>query len=210
MSNRWERMAPLTGVVFVILLVVSVFLPGSIPNSDATGAKVISYADAHKGSLTTSSVIIGFSLFFGLMFYGQLRGFLRRSPAVEQLAAISFGGAVLFAAGGGVVAGAQLALGDSPTKMDPAAAQALNVLARDLPMILFVGGGVLLFAAGLAIIKSRSLPAWLGWAGIVLGVVAVLPLGFIAVIGVALWTLATSIVLTLHTDTTEAEAEASS
>jgi hypothetical protein len=73
---------------------------------------------------------------------------------------------VLFAAGGAVTGGASLALADDPGKLDPAAAQTLNVLARDLAMILYAGLGLLMLAAGLAIVRSRLLPAWLGWVGI--------------------------------------------
>jgi hypothetical protein len=158
---------------------------------------VISYARNHGGALDASAVLIGFSLVFGLFFYGQVRAVLRRTAATESLAAVSFGGAVLFAAGGGVAAGTSLALADHPGRLTPAAAQTLNVLGRDLPMILFAGAGILMLAAGIAIVRSRLLPAWLGWAGIVLGVVGVLPVGFVAVLAAAAWTLAASVVMTL-------------
>jgi len=36
-----------------------------------------------------------------------------------------------------------------------------------------IGLGALMLAAGLHAVLSRSLPAWLGWAGIVLGIAAV-------------------------------------
>ena len=206
MSKSWTRWLPLTGVVFVILLLVSIFLPGSLPNGDASGAIVISYAKANQNRLTVSAIIIGFSLFFALVFYGQLRALLRSVPANEALATISFGGAVLFAAGGGVTAGAQLALADSPGALESGAAQALNMQLRDMALVLFAGLGVLLFAAGLAIVRSRILTAWLGWAGIVLGAVTVagaVPLGASVLLLGAVWTVATSIIMTLHADAVE-------
>lgn len=102
MESRVGRWSPLTGVLFVILLVVSVFLPGSLPSSAASGRAIIAYAQSQQTDLTVSSVVIGISLFVGLLFYGQLRWRLRYVPAADEWATISFGGAVLFAAGGGV------------------------------------------------------------------------------------------------------------
>jgi hypothetical protein len=198
MSDKLSRFVPLTGVVVVALLVVSAFLPGSMPSSSASGVQIIAYAKAHQNSLNASAFLIGLSLFFGLIFYGQLSGYVRSSPKGERLATISFGGAVLFAAGGGVAGGTSLALADSPQKLDPAAAQALYALMRDLPMILFVGVGVLMFAAGLAIVRSQLLPRWLGYAGIILGVITLLPLGFLALVIGAVWTLAASVAMMLR------------
>ena len=173
MTNRFSRVAPLTGVVFVVLLLISIFLPGSLPDGDASGANVIAYAKDNHTKLNVDAAIIGFSLFVGLFFYGQLRAFLRRIPDNEALASIAFGGAVLFTAGGGVIAGTQLALAESSGSLEPGAAQALNMMARDLAMVLFAGLAVLMVAAGLAPVRSRILATWLGWVGIMFGVVTV-------------------------------------
>lgn len=198
MRSTSARLVPMTGIVFVVLVVASSLLPGSLPKSTTTGASVIAYARHHTGSLDTSAVLIGVSLVFGLFFFGHLRAVLRQNGAAESLAAVSFGGAVLFAAGGGIAAGTSLALADHPRNLAPSAAQTLNLLGRDLPMILFVGAGILMLAAGLAIVRTGGLPVWLGWAGIVLGLVGVLPVGFIAILAAAIWTLAASIVLILR------------
>jgi hypothetical protein len=53
-------------------------------------------------SLLAGAYLIGLSLFFGLFFFGSLRGYLRRSAAAERLAAIVFAGGALFAVAGSV------------------------------------------------------------------------------------------------------------
>lgn len=53
-----------------------------------------------------------------------------------------------------------------------------------------------MFAAGLAILRSHLLPSWLGWVGVAFGVLAVLPLGLIALLLGGAWTLAVSIAMT--------------
>jgi len=210
MSRNWGRFAPLTGVVFVILVLISAFLPGDAPDSNATGAAVIAYAKSNQSRIDITAVVIAVSLLFGLLFYGELRRVLRQDPDNESLATVSFGGAVLFAAAGGLSGGLSLALADVPSKLDPAAAQTLNILLRDVPMVMFSGIGILMVAAGLAIVRSRVLAVWLGWAGIVLGLIAVLPLGFIALILGAVWTLVTSIVLTMRVELVATEETGSS
>jgi hypothetical protein len=52
----------------------------------------------------------------------------------------------------------------------------------------------MLLAFGLAILKSRLLPAWLEWVAFPLAVCALVPpAGFVALVGTGLWTLTASI-----------------
>ncbi len=194
--ERWYRLAPLAGLVFVALLIVATLLGGNPPDPNAAGTKVIAYYHSHRTRQEVAAYLIGLSLFFGLLFYGYLRTYLRSVPETAPLAALAFGGAVLFAAGGGVFAGAQFALADVPTHLDASSAQALNLVERDLSIFLQTAGiGVLMFAAGLAIVRSRLLPAWVGWFGIVFGIVSITPAAFIAFPAVGLWTAIVSVLL---------------
>ncbi len=123
--------------------------------------------------------------------YGWLRDYLRRDLATAWLANIAFGSAVLFAAGSGVSFGCQYALADVPGRLDPAAAQALNVLQSDL-FLFTEGPGIagLMVSAGIAIAAAKLLPAWLGWVGVVFGLIALTPLAFpICIIALGVWTL---------------------
>ena len=104
--------------------------------------------------------------------------------------------AALFAAGAIVYFNFDFALAVVPQHLAPAAAQALNVLALNMALAPSAGGFVFGIAAGLAIIRGGTLPAWLGWAAIVIGVVAVtsavilaLPLFALwaAIVGVVIW-----------------------
>jgi hypothetical protein len=55
---------------------------------------------------------------------------------------------------------------------------------------------VLVFAAGAAAVRHGGLPKWLGWLGIVIGVVAFTPAGFIAFLAAGIWILIVSVLLT--------------
>jgi hypothetical protein len=51
---------------------------------------------------------------------------------------------------------------------------------------------------GISVIRDGAFPKWMGWVLILLGVVAFTPIGFAAVIGLALWILIVSVMLTLR------------
>jgi hypothetical protein len=201
MSDRWSRLVPLTGVVFVALLVSTNVLVGSAPESTDSAAKVIAFYQSHQSKIELNAFLTGLSLFFGLFFYASLRDYLGRARASERLAATAFGGAVLFAVGGGLSAGLQFALADAPSKLAPATAQALNLLENDMTVFTLTAGiALLLMAAGIAIVRTRALPVWLGWLAIVFAVVALTPVGFFAFFATGIWTLIVSILIYTRQD----------
>lgn len=195
MPGRWKGRAPLLGIVFAALLVGSIALAWNTPNSDATGAKVLSYYQAHKSDVTASGILGALAAVFWLFFAGSLRDFLRRSGASDGLAATAFGGAILFAAGGALFSSLNFALGDVPSHLDPAAAQALNVLGNDLFFPIAAGGAVFALATGIAIVRAAVLPVWLGWVAIVIGVVSCSPAGFLAFFALLIWTVIASVLV---------------
>ncbi|HWF34716.1 MAG TPA: hypothetical protein VG295_05080 [Solirubrobacteraceae bacterium] len=196
MNDRWKRLAPLTGVALVVLLVAGGGLIGSEPKSGAGAAKVISFYHSHRTRVELSAYVTALSAFFGLFFYGILRDRLAQAEGAEGLASTAFAGAVIFAGAGVLSAGTQLALADVPGALSPSAAQALNLLENDLTLFaLGTGIAVLMMAAGLAILRGRQLPAWLGWSAIAFAVVALIPVRFVSLPLAALWTVAASVVL---------------
>jgi hypothetical protein len=193
--ERWARFEPVTGIVFAALLAVSILVGGSTPNSDATGKAVIDFYKANKGSQNASAIFgaiaVIFFVFFGVTLFNRLRTRLAGSPLpVAGLVGVS-----LIAIGAGIFSGLTLCLTDVPDKIDPSAAQALNVLNNDLFAPFVLGIAVFLIANGLAIARGGTLPRWLGWIGIVIGLTGLTPLGFVAFFGSGLWVLVVSIIM---------------
>jgi hypothetical protein len=60
---------------------------------------------------------------------------------------------------------------------------------------LSIGFSVFLLASGLAMVRGAMLPAWPGWVAIALGVLAVTPGGFFAILGMLAWVAAISVML---------------
>lgn len=205
-----KRLAPLTGVAFFVLLLVSAMVPGSTPDGKASGAKVLSYYGDHRDSTRVSGLLTVIAVFVGVIFYGLLRDHLRLHEASRGLTATAFGGVLLFAASGGLGAGVDWALTESPSHTSVAAAQALNLVNNDVTYGLMLAGlAVLFFSFGLAIVKGKLLPTWLGWVAFPLALVSLIPpIGIIAFIGAGVWTLIVSIAMWLRVGRAEAPAAA--
>jgi hypothetical protein len=199
---------PLSGIIFVALIVISIFI-GSTPASDASAGTVLAYYRAHKAESNVTALLIGLGVIAGLFFFAYLREYLRQDRASRWLASAAFGGVVVFALGGAISAGAFLSLGDAPQAMAPGTAQTMNLVQSDLTNSLIqVGLAVLYLATAVVILRSRLLPAWLGWASAALGLVAAsLILSFVAFIGTGLWVIVVAILLWNHPIREQAEQE---
>jgi hypothetical protein len=200
MSDRWSRYAPLTGVVFVALLVASFALSGKTPGVHAAGAHVISFYKAHHGKEMASAILGAIGVVFFLFFAASLRARLRRREGGEALAALAFAGAVLLAVGGAAFSAFSFALADARNSLDPSAAQALNVLSQDFFVPLAAGVCVFMTGNWLAILRTRTLPRWLGWVALPIGIAALTPAGFVVFLILLAWSLIVSALLYLRAD----------
>jgi len=191
--GRW---APLTGVVFAVLLFVGANVGGNSPDADASPQKVVAFFESHRGGEHASTFLIAYSLVFGLFFAAALRSYLRGRSNEHGLIGLGVSGMTVLAVGGATLAGINFAATDVPGKISPTAEQALNVLQNDVFLGLLIGAGVFLIGNGLAIVRSVALPRWLGWAAVIFGVVAVTPIGWISLIfALPLWSLIVSVLL---------------
>jgi hypothetical protein len=196
--SRWERLAPLTGVVFVVIVVVSFSIGGSTPEEDDPANKVQAFYVAHHDKQSALALLVAIAIPFLLFFSSTLRHHLRRVGGTGQLANAAFAGGILAAAGFGLVSSVHLAVsnaGEHATTIS--AIPTLNVLDNNDFIPAAAGAAVLVFSAGLAVVRHGGLPKWLGWIGIVIGIVAFTPAGFFAFLAAGLWILIASILLTL-------------
>jgi len=206
MSPRLARYAPLTGVVFAVLTFIAFFSGGETPDSNASPAKVIVYYTQHRSEIETSAVLVAFAFLFAVFFAGALAGYLRRNGASAGLTGLVIGGAVLMAVGAGILAGVEYGLAHNLHYVGAQTAQTLNILNNQLFLPLVIGGCVIGISSGLAILATRSLPVWLGWVAIVLGIAAAIPpIGFFALLVLLVWTLVVSILVYMRTDAAEPE-----
>jgi hypothetical protein len=196
-QSNWERLAPLTGVIFVAIAVATFAIGGSTPGDHDTAQQVQSFYGKHHDKHMLLAFILALSLPFLLFFVSSLRNDLRRAGGTGQLANGAFAGGVLAAAGFGILAFVHLALADAADSAKTiGTTQVLNVLDNNDYVPVGAGMGVLVFGAGLSAVRHGGLPSWLGWAGVVIGVLAFTPAGFFAFLASGIWVVLASILLT--------------
>lgn len=208
MSDRWSRMAPLTGVLFAVLALVAVFSNNSEPpKASASAARVVAYYSAHRTKIETSGILFALAFLVVVLFAGTLRSYLRRNQASEGLSAMVLAGGVLMAVGALSVSGIEYGLAHNLGHFSPEAAKTLNFVGSELFLPVLAGGFVFGVCAGLAILRGAELPAWLGWVAIVIGIATLVPpASFEALLAFVIWSVVASVLMYMRSGRREAPA----
>jgi hypothetical protein len=197
MSDRWGRLAPLTGVLFAVLTVAAIVAnSGESPKASAGPLKVFAYYAKHRSGVQTSAILFALAFLVLMLFAGALRSYLRRTPAAEGLGALVLAGAVLMAAGALVGGGVEYGLAHNIHSLGLEEARTLNLLSDELFLPILAGGFVFGVCAGIAILRGAALPTWLGWAAIVIGIVTIVPpASMFALLAFIVWTVVVAILM---------------
>src|SRR5215216_2658661 len=178
-TGRLERFAPLAGALFTVIFAIGFLTSGETPDSDSAGETVVDHYD-ESGRILFGVVLLLLAAVVFLFFAGVLRRHLA-ALGPEWLAAVVFGGAVVYAVGLGEFLSSQIALVEAADANQAAAAETLNVIDNNNFGPAAIGLAVVLLASAWHVLSSRSLPVWLGWVALALGILAMAgPLGFIA------------------------------
>lgn len=192
-GSRLERLAPLAGALFAVLMVVGVLVAGSPLDTDASAEEVIKHYDDGKFFIGILALALGAILF--MFFAATLRKHLAASGP-DWLAALAFGGGIIFTVGLTGFASSQFALLDAADKKTLGAAQALNIIDNNNFPPAVIGLCILLLATAWHVLSSGSLPRWIGWVSLMIGILALAgPLGILAFLLFAPWTFIVAILL---------------
>jgi hypothetical protein len=206
MDNR-SWLQPLTGVLFVVVLIVGFALGGEPPDaSEDSIQEVVDFYVDNEDSVFIGGVLqaIGGALllFFGGYLYKRLR-----AAGAEGSAAVAFAGLIALAIGiaiDGTISIALTELVNGDEEPSEGAVQALSVLWNNDFLPLALGLSVFLWGTGVAIVRHGGLPTWMGWVAIVAAITAISPAFFVAGIGAALLVLVSSIMFSMQERSGEA------
>jgi hypothetical protein len=192
-----RSLAPLTGALFVVLVVVA-FIPlgGSTPDGDASAAKVVSFYSDNDTREIIAAVLLALSTVPLLYFAALVRNLLSEAlPDSSALPSFALGAGAVTAGGFLVAAGIHFTLADYADNIRPVALQAINALDSDLFLAFTTGVAAFVLAVSLGSRRTGVLPAWLAWVGIVLFIVFFTPVGFIAFGLSGIWIIVASVLL---------------
>ena len=92
---KWERWAGLGGILFVILVLVSAFLPGNPPMQTDSTAKIARYFNQHRDDIRWAAYIGSVAAVPFLWWLGSVWARLRRSEgATPRLAVVAVAGGI--------------------------------------------------------------------------------------------------------------------
>ena len=199
MDRSREWLAPLTGVAFIVLAIISIIVGGEPKDATHPANEIVDWYIDNKDSVEISAFIgvaaLGLLVFFG----AYLRNVLRAAAGgTDMLSLVSFIGLVLVAVGVAIDTTISLAIAERADDIDPIAVQSLQALWDNDFVPIALGALIFLWATGISVVRSGALPKWIGWVMIVLGIIALTPLGFAAFLGAAVLILVISVLLTMR------------
>lgn len=196
---RRDWWTPLTGVAFLVVLIVGAVIAGEPPDADSDAQEIVDHYVDNKDSVQVGAALAAIAASLLVFFAGSLRAVLRAAEGPGGvLSAVAFAGAIVVAVGAAFDSTLSFAIAEAADDVDPLAVQALQALWDWDFMPIALGTQLLLLAAGLSVLRHGALPKWLGWVAIVFGVIAITPIGFVGALGAAVWIVVVSILLTLR------------
>jgi hypothetical protein len=196
-----NRLGALTGVAFLVVLIVGIAITGEPPAADDSAQDVVDFYTDNETEVWISVSLTMLAATLLVLFCAYLRKVLRAAEGEgHMLSSVVLVGAAVFATGAAFDATLSATLVDTVDDIEPASVQTLNALWNNDYVPLGLGALLITLASGLSIIRHGALPKWLGWVAIVLAVVLVTPIGFAGFIGTGLWIVVVSIMLARRAD----------
>ena len=195
--NR-NLLGPLSGLLFIVLLIVSFVVMGTEPPDAEDSAQEIAdfYVD-EKDSVQLSAVLGAASLVFLVFFANYLRR-LFAAAGDAPLSATVLVGVAITTVGVAFDATLSFAIAEAADDIEPTSVETLQALWDNDWVPMALGALIFLISVGVSTIQTGALPAWLGWVALVLAVIAFTPIGFAAFIGTGVWILVVSGLLTFR------------
>lgn len=195
-SKTLERWAPLSGVLFFVLIVATIILTSDSPGATDKTADVVKYWTDNDTKQIIGNLIGGVAVATLIWFGAVLKStFDELGGEARRLAPLSFGGALTIAVSGGIASGIGFAAADTAGDVPGTVTQSLSVLNDDF-FVLFLAGVLVFQAANArAVLGYGGLPRWMGWFSALLVILSVTPAGFLGLLGSLIWVLIAAVVL---------------
>ena len=196
MNGSQARWLPLTGIVFVGLIVAGILTGGETPSVSDSPEEIAAFYTDNKDRLRIGIVIFAIGLVLAVFFGSYFRTVLDRGDGeTGLLSRVAFAGLVVLAIGGAIDATLLFTMTEIVDDVDATQIQTLQGLWTNDFIPIALGISLFILASGLSIVLHKSLPAWLGWLAIVIGIVGVTPVGFFAFLATGVWILIVCVLL---------------
>lgn len=195
-SRFFEKLAPLSGVVAAVLMIVGSVVIGFyeyLPPAD----RVADFLSRNATRVAVGGYVGGISALFLVWFAGSVYSALREHEGTGRLATVAFGGGVfasviMATAFAGMIAAA----GRAGTEGGITAGEAValyDVWSSVMGVTMPIGLAVLIGATAAVSLRTSAFPAWFGWVSAIIALGLISPVGYVVMAGGLVWVLVVSI-----------------
>lgn len=182
-ANRLEKLAPLTGVIMVVLMMAGASLVSAFDYLPAPDSAVEIFSQ-NSNRVAIGGLVGAISAIFLAWFAGSVFSALRgREGGTGRLSMIAFGGGLFCAIGvalGYMIIYAAGARAGRPGGISPdQAVMMYDLYTAILGGVVSVGLAVFIGASGAVSLRTQLFPTWLGWASVIFAVGLLTPLNYI-------------------------------
>ncbi len=197
-----RSVGPLTGILFVVLVIVAFLVSGETPATDDSPREIVDFYLDNDDSQAAGSAVLALGCVALIFFLGTLRRALRAAAGDDGgLSTVVLLGGVVLAVGASIFAGIGFTLGDAADELPPSAILTLNALNSDMFFTVAVGTAVFNLALALAVLRHGGLPRPLGWVALVIGIAGLTPLGFFSFLATGIVIVWASVALLMKPET---------
>ena len=174
-DRKGERWAALGGAVFSVLIVISGLLPGTPPKTSDSAAKIAKFIGDKSDEIRISTYIGAIATIALFWWLGSVWRLMRRSEGGSPRWTVTALGGAIFAATmaavGGIILGALPLIGVKTLGTE--GVRIFYIVSTNVAIAPEIGAAIFVGAFSIVIIKSRALPVWLGYLGLVIAAVDV-------------------------------------
>jgi hypothetical protein len=187
-SSGLARFAPLSGIVAFLAVLAAILVVGETPSIDDSTREVVDFVNGNESEYQIAGLLLALGAAAVAWFGASLRTALRSAEGEPgRLSGLAFAGTLILATGMSIFAGIEFTIGDGADDLPAASLQTLTALDTDAFFTVAVGVVVLQWATALAVLRHGGLPRWLGWVSLVIGILALTPIGWIAFLATFIW-----------------------
>ena len=207
MKIDWQRISPLSGVAAVAAMVTGFTLTSGTPATTDDDAKIENYFNVahHHSRLQIGFVVFLVGILFLLFFFSTLRArIVAHEQGAGRLGALVWGGGVASAAvwltSFALLNGPGFAVDDtSKFKIDANTYRLMSDTGYELWISAVILGSLVVWATSSAAFRTRFLPRWFAWVGVLVGVILLFAILFIPVFVYWAWLVVAAVLLaSLH------------
>ena len=197
MISKWERWAPLAGVLAVPFWVAGVIFV-SAKAKGSKGPEILASYQQHSDGILVGALLWSIGVLLFIWFLGSLRSLLLAAEGSDgRLANLAYGGGLVASAIALLIPAVDEVGALNKNDIDASGASVLHHFSDAFFVATEYALPILFFATAIVALRYAALPKWLGWLSVLIGVVLLIgPIGWAALIfATPIWTLIVSILL---------------